>query len=286
MLLSMQTDNLWNFFSIEEVLTMIKNCGFDAYDFTMFDLPKESFQFNGDDYVEKAKEVRRVADSLGLVCNQTHSPYPHASQKVDSYDEKSLFYIIRAIEISSILGAPITVVHPYNVWSAEKNKYGLYDKLLPYAKKFNVKIATENMWNWDDEESKILPAACSCPETFNKMLDILDKDWFTACVDIGHAEMFGDITNAPALIRGVGSRIKAIHVHDNDKISDLHSFPFNGVIDWEEVCKALRDVNYSGDLTFETYSFVRNCPKEIKPQALELLGKIGRYLINKIQGNI
>lgn len=279
----MQTDNLWNFYSIEEVLTMIKNAGFDAYDVTMCEMYKKTSIFSGEDYLEKAKEIRKVADRLGLVCNQSHAPYPLHRDNDEDFNANILGWVIKSLEVSSILGVKICVVHPHNDWTPEENKLYVYDKLLPYCKKFNVKVATENMWNWEADINLVTPCACSYPDNFNAHLDCLDKDWFCACLDVGHAQMFGKRTNALELMHALGGKIQALHIHDNDQFSDLHTFPFNGLTDWDNIIQGLKDINYSGDFTFETYSFVRNCPPEVKPEALNLLGAIGRYFVNRIQ---
>lgn len=54
-----------------------------------------------------------------------------------------------------------------------------------------MKIATENMWNWNGEKDEAAPAACSDPESFNAHLDAVNDPFFVACLDIGHAEMKG-----------------------------------------------------------------------------------------------
>ena len=45
--------------------------------------------------------------------------------------------------------------------------------------------------------------------------------------------------------------------------------------------KALSDIDYRGELTYEADFFVRNFPKEIQPDALKLMTKMGRYLIGR-----
>ena len=40
------------------------------------------------------------------------------------------------------------------------------------------------------------------------------------------------------------------HIHDNYG-TDSHNQPFDGTINWDDVRKALTDINYNGELTSE-----------------------------------
>ena len=52
----------------KEAVRINAEAGFDAYDISLFQLTRdENYEFNGDDYVEKAKALRQYADSLGIV---------------------------------------------------------------------------------------------------------------------------------------------------------------------------------------------------------------------------
>jgi len=59
------------------------------------------------------------------------------------------------------------------------------------------------------------------------------------CFDVGHAHMNEGIAVAYGIMK---SRIRSIHVHDNDGKKDLHLFPFDpgGSIDWKETMALLR----------------------------------------------
>lgn len=175
------------------------------------------------------------------------------------------------------------VIHPGSFLTAEENKL-FYDKLLPYAEKMGVMIATENMFKWKDEsETETVPSACGTSADFLRHLDVIDHPSFTACLDIGHAEMV-NCEGAAKMIRALGDRISCLHVHDNDLYHDLHTFPFAGNANWNEITSALREIGYKGAFTFEADSFMKNYPDELIPACLTLLEKTGRYLINMIEG--
>lgn len=126
-------------------------------------------------------------------------------------------------------------------------------KYLDFAKEVNVKIATENMWNWDYEKGHSSFAACATPKSFCDHVDAINDEFFVACLDIGHAEMKGSDTNAPEMVRALGyKRLKALHIHDIDGINDNHQIPFSLNINFDAVTKALKEIGYDGYYTLES----------------------------------
>ena len=283
MLISTETGVFAEHFGNEQTLKILKDAGFTAYDFSMYTLKKEYCLVYYSDYVEKAKKLRKLADELGIVCNQTHAPFPSYTDNNIEYNKTIGEYLRRALEVSGILGAKYCIVHPWNNFSAEQNAEKVYNPLLPYCKQYNVKIAVENMWNWHEKENKAKPCACSLKEDFIKHLSLVDKEWFVSCVDVGHAAMFFEDTTAQDLIKDMKDSLACLHVHDNDCRYDSHLLPFSGNIDWEKVCKALADVEYKGDMTFEACSGIDRMPLELKKQTARYMREIGEYLIERIK---
>ena len=148
-------------------------------------------------------------------------------------------------------------MHPANHYTPQENAE-FYHKILPFAKEHKVKIATENMWDWDVEKNVAKFAACATPQDFNAVLDAVNDDYLVACLDIGHAEMMGETTNAVELIHALGKRLKALHIHDNNQWKDLHQIPFSEKIDFCSVAKALKEIGYEGYFTLESDSYLRN----------------------------
>ena len=132
----------------------------------------------------------------------------------------------------------------------------MYEDLLSFAKSCGVKIATENMWNWDRVLDQAAPAACSDPESFNAHLDAVNDPDFVACLDLGHAEMRGLNTTAVDMIHALGSRLQALHIHDNDRWHDSHQIPFSMNINYDGIVKALKSVDYKGYFTLESCEYL------------------------------
>lgn len=269
----------------EKAVELCAKAGFDAWDFSMFSMADYNYQekclrpnshpLATDDYLKFVRELKKIGEDNGIHCNQSHAPFPSYSPEVRSY-------LKRAIECTAEAGGKICVIHPQNSASAKENGE-MYLELLPFAKECGVKIATENMYNWNSENDHSCFAACSTPKDFNAHLDYVNDDFFVACLDIGHAEMKGSDTSAPEMIRALGSRLQALHIHDNDKWGDSHQIPFMMSIDFEEIAKALKDINYNGYLTLEACEFLKSYNKHTALDGLKKLAESVRKIDDMIK---
>ena len=243
----------------ERTIELIAKAGFDAWDFSMFTmcdydwdsgcLRENSHPLAGNDYLAFARRLKRIGLDNGIVCNQSHAPFPTRVKPIRDH-------LKRAIECTAEAGGEICVIHPDNNKSAEENAE-MYFELLPFAKDHGVKIATENMWNWNHEKDCAREAACSHHDDFKAHIEAVNDPFFVACLDIGHAEMKGLDTDAVKMIHTLGSSLQAIHIHDNDLWHDSHQIPFSMDIDFTKVVKALKDIGYSGYFTLEADSFLK-----------------------------
>ena len=286
MILSMPTDVTAYICGDENAVELIAKAGFDAADYSMFCMQDDSHILNTDEYINHAKKLKAIADNHGIIFNQAHAPFPSYKIDDEEYNTKIFEKIRRAIEVAGILGAKNIVVHPtdYRVPSEEnlKKNYEFYMRLVPFIKEYGVKVAVENMFGRDKRRDYIVANICSMPDEFRRMMDMLDPQYFTACVDIGHAGLVG--TSAPELIRGLGHEyVTCLHVHDNDYKDDMHLPPYFCELDWDEITQALADINYSGDFTFESDAILEHFPKELVPSVLSLIHDIGRHLIAQIE---
>ncbi|MBQ9480733.1 MAG: sugar phosphate isomerase/epimerase [Clostridia bacterium] len=287
MLISSEIRSFRKYGNIREILKLFRSVSFDAYDFTFFRNERnpegEPDRFiDADDYLEKARSLRAYADGLGIVCNQAHAPFPPIASGDEEYNKNMFRLISRSIEVAGILGAKCIVVHPCHDYSPEENAELFYNKLQPVAESAGVKIALENMWHWDGKRDIAVPAACSSPESFVSHADALDKRYFGACLDIGHAEMAGLGTSAAEMIRALGPRLIALHVHDNDRRHDNHMLPYTMKINFAEVISALKEVNYRGDITLEADAFLPRFPIGAYPEAARLMAKTADIIRREI----
>lgn len=242
----------------EKAVEQIAKAGFDAWDLSMFSMYSYDWKnscrvftghpLEGREYLSFARKLRQIGEDNGIVCNQSHAPFPVFLPGMEDC-------LKRAIECTAEAGGKICVIHPDNNKTPEENA-GMYHRLLPFAKDCGVKIATENMWNWYDDHAQ--PAACSDPESFLAHLLAVNDPDFCACLDLGHAEMRGLNTTAPEMILALGEHLQALHVHDNDRWHDSHQIPFSMQMDFAAVANALQQIGYRGYVTLEADSYLKS----------------------------
>ena len=265
-----------------EAVKALKEAGFDGYDLSIFH--RKSILYSPDP-IGEAKKLRELSEKIGIPCLQSHAPFTCLRDAAHA-DEFRKTQLEPAVRVAGVVGSPVIVVHPGNNLSVETNYEHIYKPLLDVARPLGVKIATENMWNWDEENKRITSknVACASIENFCRQVDIANDEYMTACLDLGHAEIT-DAPGAAAMIRGLGKRIGALHVHDVDKVNDLHVMPFehDAKIDWDSVIAALREIGYKGAFTFEADNSFLRVPPELIVHALRYEAAIGRYFAGKIE---
>lgn len=248
----------------ERTVELIAKAGFDAWDFSMFSMCRYDWSSGkllendhplaGGNYLAFARRLKQIGLDNGIVCNQSHAPFPSSVPEIRDYFK-------RAIECTAEAGGKICVIHPDNNKSAEENAE-MYRELMPFAHQCGVKIATENMWNWDGARDESCFAACATSESFVEHVDAVNDPFLVACLDLGHAEMRGSGSGAVNMIKALGSRLQALHIHDNDRWHDSHQIPFSMDIDFAGIVKALKEIGYNGYFTLEADNYLRGFSAE------------------------
>ena len=289
MLLSTQNHTLVRHFGHMGAIDVMKEAGYDAIDLSLFCMANDSDVFCGDDYRARVAEIRAYAEERGLRFNQSHTPFEFNWKNPYEVEERLIPRTVRALEVSALAGCGIAVVHPVHheeYLGHEEERFAqnmkFYRALLPYAKEYGIKIALENMFQWEVKRRVIGADTCSPAKEFVRYLDALDDESFVACLDLGHCGVVGE--EAQDAIRTLGhERLHALHVHDNDYIDDRHTLPGLGKMDWEEIMKALAEIDYDGDFTYEADNFLVNIPREMLPKAAAFMVDMGRYLIGRFE---
>lgn len=280
MIISTEIQSICTRVGYEKSIEMVAKGGFDAYDLSLFHmirydkdlncLVNEDSPFQGPNSMKYVRNLKKIADDNGITCNQSHAPYPACQPAVrDAFK--------RSIEYTAELGGKICVIHPDNDKCAEENAE-MYFELLPFAKECNVKIATENMWNWDVELGKVIPAACSSHEDFLKHVEAVNDPFLVACLDIGHAEMGALNTSSLKMIHTLGHHLQALHLHDNDLVDDAHQLPNTMKIDFPPILKALKEINYTGDFTLEASAYLKAYTDDNLLEGVKKMAESARYL--------
>lgn len=285
------TEGIADWFGDKEAVKLIKDAGFDAADYSMFDMTDKSSPLAHDGWEAYIKDLKAYADSLNFTFRQGHSPFPCYARDDMAYTQMVGPLVRRSVEIAGMLGIKNLVIHPTAPTrmplGADLKEFNMefYRSLLPLAENWNVKICLENMWGYDSKRGYIIPNVCSFGRDLADYLDSLGDEHFTVCLDLGHSGLVGEEA-ADAIYALGGERLGALHVHDNDYKGDTHTLPYYGKMDWDAITKALSDVGYKGDFTYEASGFYRNLPhdKDLVLSALRYMHDVGRYLIKKIEG--
>ncbi|MBR6682443.1 MAG: sugar phosphate isomerase/epimerase, partial [Clostridia bacterium] len=115
----------------------------------------------------------------------------------------------------------------------------------------------------------------------DNLLDIIERvgsDRFGICLDTGHLNMTDK--DQRAFILKAGKKLKALHIANNEGITDQHMMPFTrGTVDFVEVMKALKEVGYDGIFNLEI-SGERKIPLELRDAKIAFIKTCYDYLIN------
>lgn len=274
-------------FGEDKAIEIIANAGFDAVDYCMLSLQKDDCVLNSDRYKDYVLNLLEVAKRNNVYFNQGHAvgyiPHPDHDTVLKMLIEKNA----RAIEISGILCIKTLVIHPVAFGNYMGKEEYVFEKnmqyfkgLLPYAEEQGVKLACENMWCNDKRKKVTIGGTCGNPFEHAKYIDEVNHPLFVACLDVGHSALAG--REAQDCIRVLGNRLQALHIHDNDYLDDMHTLPGLSEMNFDEIMKALKDIDYTGDFTLETDHFFDSLNTiEETEVGMKLAELIGRKLIAK-----
>lgn len=146
----------------------------------------------------------------------------------------------------------------------------MYESLIPTILETSVIVCLENIYTQKTDGAIAISACCSDADEAIKIIDTLNKkagkECFGLCFNTGHALL--DSIDVKDYIIKLGSRIKALHIHDNNGALDLHQPPYIGKLNWNDFCDALKEINYQGDLSFKTFGFPQGAADKISVDLL------------------
>ena len=236
--------------------------------------------FIRDNWREKISALKDLLISLGLECVMTHAPYYDLRISAEITLPEIDLSISRCLEATAMLGAEIMAMHPrgcYVSGSRHKgdvqgwnlsglmpgNPSGCFSNGVedpeqsialniaywkPFCEKaarFGCRVGVENLPHWPNWGMTF------CSHDPDAQIRIIDGLGEGACGvwDFGHAFLTNKENVEP--LGRLGDRIKGLHVHDNDGISDGHLIPFDGTVNWPEQMAALKSTGFDGYVMLE-----------------------------------
>ena len=265
-----------------ECLKRMKNAGFDAADLNLCLIATRRTPLHLDDWKRDADLTAKSIEELGLSVKQCHLPFKGAKQILKTPEDHEFYdkMFYRAIDVASYLGIPWGVIHPETYrkrdWSFEEKlerNHKVNDAYIEYALSKNVNIAYENMPHKDGTYN-----FCTCAEELCELIDSYRDTRVGACWDTGHGNLYSPVDQYDQIVK-LGSRLHAIHVHDNaGKNEDQHVPMLFGTVNWERVVSALRDVNYTGDFIMELHLH-DNSPEFLKDKYAHCFFESAKYIL-------
>lgn len=286
---------LQNVYGDKRALEIAKEIGADAVDFNLdskdYRNPDCIYSKGDEAVIEYYRELKAYADELGLIISQTHGKLPgfiNVKEEDDALVENSRIDCL----VTATLGAPVCVIHNASSISMGANpdpelmhhlSFDMFTRILPYAKEYGVKVATETFG--DAVEYDSCDFFGQIDEFMKAYEDIkaIDefRDYFTICIDTGHSNKAMRYNNPTPgdVIRRVGSDIDVLHLNDNDTLTDQHKMPMTGTIDWDDVFDALDEVGYNGVYNMEVK--LAHFGDDFLIEHAEFAVKLMKYMLRK-----
>lgn len=254
-----------------EALKIASEIGVEAVDFALtskkrFDVRSAGSVYSGSDeeLTRYFEGIKKRADELGITICMTHGKL-EGFKDIPEEDEILVENIRRDLLATKILGAPVCVIHGVTTIFMGPDcppqrmrdlNFELFTRILPYAREYGVKIATETFGNASKYGvCDFFGNVDEFIKTFHRICAVEDfRSYFTVCMDTGHSNTASRYNHNPSpgdVIRMLGGDISVLHLHDNDTLTDQHKIPMTGTIDWEDLFDALDEVGYDGYYNME-----------------------------------
>jgi len=195
----------------------------------------------------ETKELRWLLDAVkeaGLeitgVSTMLHMDIPIAS-KESKKRKKALEIFDKMLVLAKWTGARHVSIAPGSRMEQWQDAVLVVKELNDKAREMKIPLMLENVWYSFTRNISEL----------EKLVNALDDSNIGCCYDIGNAYPYGEIRY---WMERLGDNIKKIHLSDSIKKPKPKICPLGqGGVDWGEVAKQIKKMQYTGDLTLELF---------------------------------
>lgn len=310
MKIGVQTKNVVHDTNPEEGFVSLKKAGFSCADFSLNSYLTNTSLYKQElnDFFDRSDSELQAfftphkngAEAAGISINQMHMPYPiyvpNGGKELNDYLWSQV--APKSMMICEFFECPYIVIHGFKLaryLGSEEEEWkqteGFIDSIAPMAKKAGITICIENLYDGIGGHLIEGPGcdARKAAERIDRINDRYGSEVLGFCFDTGHANLVG--LDMERFITTLGSRLKVLHIHDNDGIGDLHQIPFTFTktrenkpsTDWDGFLRGLKAVGFQGVLSFETAPVLNAFPEEMKQDTLEFIARIGQYFAGKLE---
>lgn len=265
-------------------MELCRDAGFQHLDLHLSALAREGFPLAQDGWERWIGEVGDKAARLGVTLYQGHSFHYTTRESTDMRIDRAWYEerFRRSILAAHRLGIRWIVMHPcdfnadpeYDFDKARRFNLTYWKPFVEMAARLNVGIAFENLF-----ASGRHARYCSQADELIDLVDTLGDPHVGICWDTGHAYVAGQ--NQPQAIRKIGSRLKAMHIHDNHGLprGDEHLLPYFGTVDWPPILEAIHAIGYDNNFSLEVKQATYNLPPELCGDMLRFMFRLGEELM-------
>lgn len=302
--IGVQTKNIVEDNCPGEGFSLMRQAGFSCGDFSLngYLLNSSLYQSEVNTFFDQSLQElehffaphKKGADEAGITINQMHMPYPNYVPRAAKALNDYLRDVVapKSMEICAFFNCPYIVIHGFKLayfLGSEEEEWRrtekFLDNLAPMAKDMGITMCIENLY--DSLNGHLVEGPCcnarKAADRIDRMNDRYHAQVLGFCFDTGHANLTG--LDFEDFITTLDYRLKVLHIHDNDGVSDLHQVPFTFTktrenlpsTDWNGFIKGLKNIKFSKTLSFETAPVLTSFPEELKPQALSFIAGIGKY---------
>lgn len=240
--------NRWIFpvnMGLKECFALAKKTGFDGVE---VNFTAEGGDLNMKTTRADAEKIDSLAKESGIKVCSVCAGWPPLTS--DSADERksAVEYAAKSIEVTSWVGADTVLIVPGTVTEQipydvvyERARKAMLD-IASVAEKNKVFVGVENVWN------KFLLS----PLEMKRFIEEIDQPYIQVYFDTGNVL----VSSFPEQwIKILGKHIKKIHLKDfRTSAGNITGFVnlLEGDVNWENVLKALKKINYNDYLVVET----------------------------------
>ena len=207
------------------------------------------------------------ARKAGLCIESVHLPYSTINSLwLDNLEGGQLVEnLLQWVEDCAEFSIPTAVMHlssgdnspPFNSLGLDRLK-----RIIEKAENVNINIALENL-------RKV--------EYLEYALKNIDSPKCGFCFDSGHQHFRSPEVD---LLSMHGSRLMALHLHDNDQTADQHLLPFDGTLDWDTTLRNIKATAFTGATSLEVVNsgYKNLAPEEFLSIAYERAEKLAEKI--------
>ncbi len=268
--------------SVEQMFERCRQAGFEAVDFNYTDRQRELARTDPAEERALARRVRAASAASGLPVLQMHGPI---YRKFSDDPESKLMHqlSLRCFDFAAEVGCPWVVFEPDTL----PGSYGpdhqranleanaeLFGRLAEAGARAGTGVAVENVVDSPRGPRRAFGAT---PAELLALLEAIGRPNVGICWDTGHAHLQG--LDQRVALAGLGRRVVALHVADNDRSGDQHLLPYMGSVDWPGVMAGLREAGYQGAFAYEAHNAIRRAPDAVRDGLLAYAARLARWLV-------